>query len=409
MGVALGIVAVGSAFLFLGDAGRHLVIQLTYNSLHSFTLSAIPVFILMGELLFHTGLSERLYNSLMGSVTRLPGGLLHANVMSCAVFAAACGSSVAEVAAMGTVAIPSLEQKGYKRQWAMGSLAAAGSLGMMIPPSIPLIIYGFMTDTSVAKLFVAGVIPGIILALMFSARIGIQALWHPDSIGGTTEKASFKEIFRRLSGMLPSATLILIVLGSIYMGIATPTEAAGVGVLGALVIASLYRNLNWQSFCGAVKETVILWGMIAFIMVGAQCMSYSLSYLRVGARLTEVITSLPVPPLVILFGLYLMYIAMGCIMDAVSLILVTVPICFPIVISLGFDPIWFGIALVVLLEIAVVTPPVGCNLWVLQGLTGESMGSVSRSVLPFFYVMLVFLLILTFLPELATWLPSLMF
>ena len=409
IGVATGTIGMVSMGWLIGGNGLHLFIQVVYSQLNSFILTAVPLFMLLGEILLHTGIGGRLYTALGSVMSRVPGGLLHVNVWSCALLAAASGSAMATAATMSTVAIPELEKQGYKKPWALGSLVVAGSLGIMIPPSIAMIVYGFLTQTSVIKLFTAGIIPGVTLALMFSALISVQAARDPESIGGSRAKAPFKKMVKDLTGIIPMIILILLVLGSIYAGIATPTESAGVGVVGALLIAAFYRELTWQSLVGSVMETVIIMGVIGFIVIGALAMSFSISHLGMGVKIVGFIGSLHLPSMVVIFLIYAVYIFLGCVMDGLALLLVIVPIVFPIVMSLGFDPVWFGIAIVVGQEMAAITPPIGCNLWVVQGITGVSMEQLTKYMLPFFGILVVFLVILTFFPQLATWLPSVLF
>jgi tripartite ATP-independent transporter DctM subunit len=406
VGVTTGVIGVVSMGWLVRGSGLKLFIQLAYNLLNSFILTAVPLFILLGEILLYSGIGSRLYTALSGFMSRVPGGLLHVNVWSCAILAAASGSSMATAATMSTVAIPELEKRGYKKPWALGSLVVAGSLGIMIPPSIPLIVYGFLTETSVIRLFTAGIVPGIILAMMFSTLIFIQAMRAPKSIGGIRTKIPFKKAIRDFTGILPAIVLITFVLGSIYAGIATPTESAGIGVVGALLIAVAYREFNWHSLFISVKETVIIMGVVGFIIIGAIAMSYSISHLGMGNKIVGFIGSLQFTPLGVMFLIYAVYIFLGCFIEGLPLLLIVVPIVFPIVTNLGFDPVWFGIAIVVGQEAATITPPIGCNLWVVQGITGESMEMLAKSMLPFFVVLVVFLVILTFFPQIALWLPS---
>lgn len=408
-GVTVGAVGVAGFGLLVKGTGLHLFVLVVYNQLQSFTLTAVPLFVFMGEILLHTQLGGRLYAGLAGIMSRAPGGLLHVNVWSCALLAAACGSSPATVATMSTVALPELERRGYNRSWSLGSLTVSGTLGLMIPPSIAMIIYGFLTETSVVRLFTAGIIPGLMLAAMFSGLIIFQGLLKPGSLGGATVKLPFKQVVRSLTGIIPVGILITLVLGSIYAGIATPTEAAAMGCVGAMAVAAFYRQLNYRNLFAAVKETVIVMGTIGFIIIGALAMSYSVSHLGLGHMLLDSVESLNIPPIAVIFIIYLIYILLGCVMESLALLLIIVPVAFPVVIGLGFDPVWFGVVVVVGQELACITPPIGVNLWVMQSVTGESIQRLSRSIMPFLIVLLVFLTILTFFPELATWLPNLIF
>jgi len=408
IGVTVGAVGVASLGLLVKGSGLQLFILTIYNQLQGFTLTAVPLFIFMGEILLHTQIGVRLYRGLMGVMTPIPGGLLHVNVWSCAILAATCGSSPATVATMSTVAVPELKRHGYNQKWALGSLTVAGTLGLMIPPSIALIIYGFLTETGVVSLFTAGIVPGVILAGMFSALIIFQGVVRPGSLGGIVkEKMPLGLIIKNFVGIVPVLLLIAIVLGTIYGGVATPTEAAALGCLGATIIAIAYRQFTWQGMFNAVKETVIIMATIGFIILGAMAMTYSVSHLGLGSILVKALLSMQISPYAAIFMLYAIYILLGCVMDALALLLIIVPVAFPVVIGLGFDPVWFGIVVVLGQELACITPPIGVNLWVVQGITGVSMEELTKAILPFFFILLIFLVILTFVPELALWLPGL--
>lgn len=410
IGVTVGVVGVASLGLLVKGSGLQLFILTVYNQLQGFTLTAVPLFIFMGEILLHTQIGVRLYRGLMGVMSGIPGGLLHVNVWSCAILAATCGSSPATVATMSTIAVPELKRHGYNQRWALGSLTVAGTLGLMIPPSIALVIYGFLTETSVIKLFAAGVVPGLILAGMFSALIIFQGVFRPGSLGDIVkEKMPVRQVVRDLAGITPVLILIAIVLGTIYGGIATPTEAAALGCVGAVLVAIVYRQFTWQSLFNAIKDTVIIMSTIGFIILGAMAMTYSVSHLGLGPILVDALVDMQVSRYVAIFMLYAIYILLGCVMDALALLLIIVPVAFPVVMGLGFDPIWFGIVVVLGQELATITPPIGINLWVVQGITGISMEELTKAILPFFFILIIFLVILTFVPELATWLPNLLF
>ncbi len=415
LGVAAGLVAYISMLFLIQGGGHHLFVQLAYNQLHGFILTAVPVFVFMGEILLRTGISDKLYNSISVLMSRVPGRLLHVNVFSSAMFSAVSGTSTATVAAIGAVALPELQKRGYDKRMSLGSLAIAGTLGMMIPPSVAMILYSFLTGTSLSKLFMAGIVPGIILAFLFSAVIVLQSLKNPDRVQDTSRDDLQVENSRRISllgkmriaaGILPVVFLIVAIFGSIYMGIATPTEAAGVGVWGALLIALIQKKLTLKVIIEAAKHSAILNCIIGIILMGSLGMSFSISHLGVGRMLVETIASLDLSPTVVLILMYILYFILGCFMDGISLILVTVPLAYPIIVSLNFDPIWFGVVLVVTIELAMVTPPIGVNLWVLQGISGESMQTTVRGVLPFIVVLIGFLVLLNIFPQIATWLPG---
>ena len=408
IGVTVGVVGVASLGLLVKGSGLQLFILTVYNQLQGFTLTAVPLFIFMGEILLHTQIGVRLYRGLMGIMSPIPGGLLHVNVWSCAILAATCGSSPATVATMSTIAVPELKRHGYNQKWALGSLTVAGTLGLMIPPSIALIIYGFLTETSVVRLFAAGIVPGLILAGMFSALIIFQGVFRPGSLGGIVkEKMPFGQVVKNFAGIAPVLILIAVVLGTIYGGVATPTEAAALGCVGATLVAVAYRQFTWQAMFNAIKDTVIIMGTIGFIILGAMAMTYSVSHLGLGPILVNTLVDMQVSPYVAIFMLYGIYILLGCVMDALALLLIIVPVAFPVVIGLGFDPVWFGIVVVLGQELACITPPIGVNLWVVQGITGVSMEKLTKAILPFFFILIIFLVVLTFVPELALWLPNL--
>ncbi|MFC2009196.1 TRAP transporter large permease [Chloroflexota bacterium] len=408
-GVTVGAVGVLSFVFLIKGANIHLFVLIIYNQLRSFTLTAVPLFIFLGEILLHTGIGQKLYRGLMGIMQGIPGGLLHVNVWSCALLAAASGSSPATVATMASVSVPELERLGYNRQWSLGTVTVAGSLGLMIPPSVALIIYGFMTETSVVRLFTAGIIPGILLAVLFSTVILVKGIQNPAALGGERITIGRGQVLKDALGIVPILLLIGIVLGSIYAGVATPTESAALGCVGAVGVAASYRYLTRDGMIQAVRETVIVMGTIGFIIVGALAMSYSVSHLGLGTLLVRWVESLDIPPIGVLFMLYLVYILLGCVMESLALLLIIVPIAFPVVVGLGYDPVWFGIVVVVGQELACITPPIGVNLWVMQGITGEPIERLARAVLPFFFVLVGFLVVLTFIPQLATWLPDLLF
>ncbi len=407
IGVTVGAVGIASLGFLVKGTGLQLFVLTIYNQLQSFTLTAVPLFIFMGEILLHTQIGVRLYRGLMGVMSPIPGGLLHVNVWSCAILAATCGSSPATVATMSTVAVPELKRHGYNQRWALGSLTVAGTLGLMIPPSIALIIYGFLTETGVVSLFTAGIVPGVILAGLFSALIIFQGVFRRGSLGGIKERMPFGQIVKDFAGIVPVLLLIALVLGTIYGGVATPTEAAALGCVGATLIAVAYRQFTWQGMFNAVKETVIIMATIGFIILGAMAMTYSISHLGLGTIMVKTLLGTEISPYAAIFMLYAIYILLGCVMDALALLLIIVPVAFPVVIGLGFDPVWFGIVVVLGQELACITPPIGVNLWVVQGITGTSMEELTKAILPFFLILVIFLIVLTFVPELATWLPSL--
>ena len=402
----LGIAAILGGIIFLGKFG--IAAYVPWEVSNSFIFTAIPLFIFMGEVLLHSALSIRLYDAATAVLGKLPGGLLHANVGSCAIFAAISGSSLATAATIGTVALPELEKRGYENKIACGSLAAGGTLGILIPPSISMIIIGAMTEQSIGKLFIAGILPGIMLALLFISYIIARVIIQPH-LAPRFETMPLKLRVLNIISMWPVMVIMLFVLGGIYLGVTTPTEAAAVGAFMAMVFALIYRKLNWptlkKSLLGAVKTTA----MLMFIIVGAMILSGILGLLKVPFKMVAFVSSLPFPPLIILIGIYIMYLFLGCFLDGTALVVLTVPIVFPIVRALGFDPVWFAVALVILVECCLLTPPVGTNVYVIHGLrTGRPMSEVILGAMPFFLMMVVGLAIITAFPMIATWLPSTM-
>ena len=404
--VSLGGVAILTAYIFLGSAGS--LAYAPWNIGTMFILVAIPLFIFMGELLLCSGMSDRLYTGTTALLGRLPGGLLHANIASCSVFAAISGSSVATAATIGTVAIPEMEKRGYEHRIVLGSLAAGGTLGILIPPSIAMIIYGSMTGQSIGRLFIAGVIPGIMLALLFMSYIAVRVITRPQLAPSYVE-IPLKHRVLQIIGIWPVFLIMFTVLGGIYLGVTTPTEAAAVGALMALAFSLIYRKLTWSILRQCLRTTVKTTSMIMFLVVGAQLLVSILTSERVPDNILAWVNSLAVSPLVILILIYFVYLFLGCFMDGTSLMLVTLPIVFPIIKALGFDPIWFGVALVILIEMALLTPPVGLNVYVIHGLRPDRpLSEVFIGIIPFFVMMVVGLVIVTIFPQLATWLPATM-
>ncbi len=401
---ALGIAGIATAYIFIGRTSLLEYIGWTVGT--NFVLIAIPLFIFMGQLLLHSGLSSRLYEGSTALLGRVPGGLLHANIISCAIFAAISGSSVATAVTIGTVAIPELEKRGYESKIVLGSLAAGGTLGILIPPSVPLIIYGVMTEQPVGPLFMAGIFPGIMLTLLFVGYIMVRVMTRPE-LAPRPEKVLLKRRILSIMGMWPIVVTIMIVLGGIYLGVMTPTEAAGVGAFTALVFTLAYRQLNWSVLKMCLRETVKTTAMIVLLVIGAQMVTSILTVLWVTDNAVAWAASLAVSPIAILMFIYLLYLIFGCFMDGVSLEVITLPIVFPIISALGFDPIWFGIALVILIEMGMLTPPVGLNVYVIHGLRPDRpLTEVFLGIIPFFFMLVIGLAIITTFPIIATWLPT---
>ncbi len=383
-----------------------LIANSVWNSINSWSLTALPLFILMGEILFRTAMSTRLLNGLVPWLTRIPGRLLHINIVACSLFAAVSGSSAATTATVGKITLSELSKRGYDRSLAIGSLAGAGTLGFLIPPSLIMIIYGILSDSSIGKLFIGGIIPGLVLGGMYSFYIMIVAFVKPSIVPEEQEKYSFKERLIASKELIPVLGLIFVVLGGIYLGFTTPTEAAAIGVLGAYILAIYFKNLTWENFrlslLNAVKTTV----MICFIIMGAAFLSQVVGFVGIARALSMYIAGLHLSPYFLIFVLGIMYLILGMILDGISIVVMTLPIVLPIVLNAGFSPLWFGIFLVIMVELSQITPPVGFSLFVIQGISDEPIGNILKATFPFFIIMILMVILLTAFPELALYLPE---
>lgn len=379
-----------------------------WGALNIWDLTALPMFIWMGEILYRSRLASDLFRGLAPFTRRLPGGLLHVNVFGCAVFAAVSGSSAATTATVGRMTLPELRARGYDRDMAVGSLAGSGTMGFLIPPSIILIVYGAATEQSIARLFLAGVVPGLMLAVMFSGYVVIWALLNPSRMPPPEPRLPWRDKLRALRMLMPVVGLIVAVIGSIYAGVASPTEAAVIGVLGALVIAWATGGLDWASAIAALSGAARTTAMICLIMAGAAFLTAAMGYTGIPRALAAWIGTQGLSPHALLIALLLLFIVMGCFLDGISMVVLTVSIILPMVIAAGIDPIWFGIFLVLVVEMSQITPPVGFNLFVLQSITGRDIFALARAALPFFLILVVAVVVLMTFPEIALWLPSTM-
>lgn len=381
-----------------------------WGGVNNFTLTAIPLFILMAEFLLNSGLSMRVYRGLSRLVKRLPGGLLQTNIAGCAIFAAISGSSVATAASIGTVAIPELLKRKYNRSLSVGTIAAGGTLGILIPPSIAMIIYGSFTNLSIAKLFMAGLIPGLLLVLLFMLFIGVYCLLRPGTTGerDVTSLPAEEEggVLQILNDLLPFAVLIAVVLGSLYLGLATPTESAALGCVFSALIGWLWGDMDRKVLLEIFRRTVRVNGAILSIVFAAYIFSYSVALSGLGGTMAEQIGALDLSRWEFILLLFLFYTVLGCLVDSISMIVITVPVLFPVLTLYGFDGVWFGVVLVLLIELGQITPPMGLNLFVIQGVWSGRMEEIIRGVVPFYVLIMVMIAIVTLAPSIALWLPD---
>ena len=408
VGLALGLVGLTSLYFLLSSPAPITLAERSWQSVNSFTLTAVPMFVLMGALLLRSGLSEQVFEALAKWMGRFPGGIAHAGVGACTIFAAVSGSSLATAATMGIVACPEMEKRGYNPKLAYGSIAAGGTLGILIPPSIAMIIYGSTVGAPVATLFIAGIVPGALLALSFMGVVFVWALIDRNA-APRGERFSWRARFAALLDILPIALLIGAVLGVLYAGVATPTEAGAMGAMAALAICYFRRRLDRVVLLEVLLETVRVTAFLFLIIVGAAILTHSFDYLRLPKILVEAVTAADLSPLLVMIAISLVYIVLGMFIDSISMMVMTLPVIFPVVVGMGFDPIWFGVVVVILMEIGLITPPVGMNLFALRGI-GEraSMTDIVHGVIPFALIMVLGVVLLYWQPGLATWLPATM-
>ncbi len=409
-GVWIGLSLAGVAWvgmqLFTSRPVGDAMVMTIWGSSSSWTLTALPLFIWMGEILFRTKLSEDMFKGLAPWLEKIPGRLLHTNIIGCTIFAAVSGSSAATCATIGKMALPELKKRGYPDSIAIGTLAGAGTLGLLIPPSIIMIVYGVTANVSIAKLFIAGVFPGLLLAGLFMAYTMVWALLHPEQIPPPDRELTFRQKLHESRHLIPVVTLITAVLGSIYSGVATATEAAALGVVGSMIIAAFQGVLTWQNFIDSLLGGTRLYCMIALILAGAAFLTLAMGYIGLPRHLAEWITSLHLPPLALIFALMLFFIVLGCFLDGISMVVLTMGVLLPTVERAGFDLLWFGVFVVLVVEMAQITPPVGFNLFVLQGMTKKEISWLSKQAFPMFVLMLVMVLLMYFVPDITNWLPQ---
>ena len=406
IGLALaGVAWIGMELFSSRPAGDAMAVTI-WGSSSSWTLTALPLFCWMGEILFRTKLSEDMFRGLAPWLERVPGRLLHTNIIGCTIFAAVSGSSAATCATIGKMTLPELKGRGYPEGITVGSLAGAGTLGLLIPPSIIMIVYGVSANVSIAQLFIAGVIPGILLAALFSGYIVAWSLANPERVPAAKERTTFAQKLYASRHLIPVVLLIALVLGSIYTGVATATEAAAFGVVGSLAVSGAQRTLTRASFVESLMGATRLYCMIALILAGAAFLTLSMGYIGLPRHLAEWIATLGLSPFGLVVALGAFYIVLGCFLDGISMVVLTMGVILPTVEAARIDLLWFGIFIVVVVEMAQITPPVGFNLFMLQGMTGRQITWIARQAMPSFLLMCAAVLLIWFFPGLVTWLPQ---
>jgi C4-dicarboxylate transporter DctM subunit len=377
--------------------------EVSWNAATEYTLVAIPLYILLGEIFLRTGIAEDMYTALSKWVSWLPGGLMHANIASCTLFAATSGSSVATSATIGTIALPQQKKYGYNERMFLGSIAAGGTLGILIPPSINMIIYGVLTNSSIPQLYVAAVLPGLILAGVFGLTIFLRSRFSSDHLSEVRVIASWPERIASLVGLLPPLFICAVIIGSIYTGLATPTESAGLGVVAVLLLALARRKINWMMLGSCFEGTMRTTGMIMLIIVFAYLLNFVLSGVGLTGAVNSFMTNLGLSPFALILAVVLFYLVLGCFMETLSMMITTIPIIAPLVFAAGYDPIWFGVVMMILVELAMITPPIGVNLYVVQGIrTSGDITDVIVGVIPFILAMLVMVGLLIAFPGITT-------
>jgi C4-dicarboxylate transporter, DctM subunit len=409
VGYAMGFLGLmGFSYVVNFEAGCNLLVRDIWDVFSSYNLTVIPLFVFMGQIAFHAGISRRLYDSAYVLFGHRRGGLAMATVGACAGFSAICGSTNATAATMATVTLPEMKRYGYDMGLATGTVAAAGSLGILVPPSVIFIVYGILTEQSIGKLFAAGILPGILLCFLFLMTIYLRVLKNP-SLAPPGPKTSFKEKFRSFAGVIETLILFALVMGGIFFGIFTPTEAAAIGAFLTILIAVFRKQLTWHAFVKSLADTTKISCMIMVIVAGAVIFGHFMAITRVPYELAEWVGTLPLPPHAVMGVIILVYLFGGCFMDALAMVMLTIPIFFPVVQTLGFDPIWFGVVIVLITEMGVITPPVGINVYVVYGIAKDvPLQNIFRGVFPMLLALLLCNLILLIFPQIALFLPNLM-
>ncbi|HCK19374.1 MULTISPECIES: TRAP transporter large permease subunit [Thalassospira] len=406
--VALALFAIGvfAIDVFTSAQTGPIIATTAWSSLATWSLAPLPLFIWMGEILFRSRLSEDMFTGLAPWLNKLPGRLLHVNILGCGIFAAVSGSSAATAATIGRMSIPELRKQGYADSLILGTLAGSGTLGLLIPPSIILIVYGVSAELSIARLFIAGVIPGAMLIIMFMSFVGIWATINKDKMPAAEPSIPFAEKIRASGRLIPVILLIAAVIGSIYGGVATPTEAAAFGVVGALILSGLSGSLSKESLLDGIMGATRTSCMICFILAGAAVLTVAMGFTGVPRELAAWIAHMDLSPYALLAALTVFFVVLGCFLDGISVVVLTTSVILPMVQAAGIDLLWFGIYVVLVVEMSQITPPVGFNLFVLQGLTGKNLFKIAVSALPFFFLLLFAALLITVFPGIVTWLPT---
>jgi len=398
----------GFGYIVSFDASLSLLARDFFSVFNSYNLTVIPLFVLMGQLAFHSGISSRLFDTAYKFIGHLPGGLAIATIGACAAFAAICGSTNATAATMAAATLPEMKRYNYKPELATGVVAAGGSLGILIPPSVIFIIYGILTEQSIGKLFMAGILPGIMLTFMFIATILIWATLRPE-LGPKGPRFSLKEKIASLSGVIETIVIFIAVMGGLFGGIFTPTEAGAIGAFATLMVAVVRRNINWSGFSQALFETTRISCMILMIVAGATIFGKFLAVSRIPYDIANWVAAFNLPPAVIMGFIILVYLAGGCFIDSLALIMLTIPIFFPVVVGFGYDPIWFGVVIVMVTQIGVITPPVGVNVYVVSGVARDvPLSVIFRGVVPLLIALIIATLLLIPFPQIALYLPGLL-
>lgn len=409
LGAALGLTGL-LILQFVAGGSTYVAIDAVWNVLNSFTLSAIPLFIMLGEIMLRSGLSNRIYTTLAPVFQHVPGGLLHTNIAVCTLFGAVSGSSLSTAAAVGSVAYPEMRGRGYDKRMVVGSLAGGGTLGLLIPPSLSLLIYGALTETSIGRLFLAGIVPGLLFAALFMLYVYVRCRQQPSVAPRENHTASALSITLGILSLWPFLLLILSIMGSIAFGLATPTEAAGLGVIATIILGFTWGTLTFKTLAKSLYLAILLYASIAFVVIGATILAQAVSLLGVPQEILETVRAAGLGPLTVLLIVVLVYLVLGCFFDGLSLMIMTLPVVVPLMSGLGYDVIWLGVIITIMIEIGQVTPPVGLNLSVLVSVTKEevTLGEAALATVPYWLILLTGIAILTAFPNLALFLPELL-